>query len=167
MGRGIQKRRIYQKMKHLAITLLTLFMSTGALANPTSGSAEKDQSESVNQAMQVLDSFMLTFNSRDMEDWSETLNYPHVRLAGGGVTVWANKKEYASVDIFDRLVSTGWHSAWVSRKVVLESENKVHISTVFQRYDKNNNPLKHYQSLYIVTNDNGHWGVQARSSLAP
>ena len=103
-----------------------------------------------------------------MGDWSETLNYPHIRMAGGGVKVWANKKEYASVDIFDRLVSTGWHhSAWVSRKVVLESENKVHISTVFQRYDKNNNPLKHYQSLYIVTNDNGHWGVQARSSLAP
>jgi hypothetical protein len=51
--------------------------------------------------------------------------------------------------------------------VVLESKNKVHVSTVFQRYDKNNNPLKNYQSLYIVTNDNGHWGVQARSSLAP
>jgi hypothetical protein len=155
-------------MKHLTIALITLFMSMGALANPTSWSAEKDQPESVDQAMQVLDSFMLTFNSRDMEDWSETLNYPHVRLAGGGVKVWANKKEFSSVDIFDRLVATGWHhSAWVSRKVVLESENKVHISTVFQRYDKNNNPLKHYQSLYIVTNDNGHWGVQARSSLAP
>ena len=55
-------------------------------------SAEKDQPESVDQAMQVLDSFMLTFNSRDMEEWSETLNYPHVRLAGGGVKVWANKE---------------------------------------------------------------------------
>ena len=155
-------------MKHLTIALLTLFMSMGALANPTSWSAEKDQPESVDQAMQVLDLFMLKFNSRDMEDWSETLNYPHVRLAGGGVKVWANKKEFSSVDIFDPLIATGWHhSSWVSRKVVLESENKVHISTVFQRYDKNNNPLKRYQSLYIVTNDNGHWGVQARSSLAP
>ena len=121
-------------MKHLAITLLILLMSMGALANPTSRSAEKDQSESVDQAMQVLDSFMLSFNSRDMEDWSETLNYPHVRLAGGSVKVWADRQEYSSVDIFDGLASTGWHhSAWVSRKVVLESENKVHISTVFQR----------------------------------
>ena len=134
----------------------------------TSVWAEKVQSKSVGQAMQVLDSFILSFNSRDMEDWSETLNYPHVRLAGGSVTVWADRQEYSSVDIFDGLASTGWHhSAWVSRKVVLESENKVHISTVFQRYDINNNPLKKYQSLYIVTNDNGHWGVQARSSLAP
>ena len=139
-----------------------------AMLMVTSAWAEKDQSKSVDQAMQVLDSFMLSFNSRDMEEWSGTLNYPHVRLASGSVKVWADKQEYSSVDIFDGLASTGWHhSAWVSRKVVLESENKVHISTVFQRYDKNNTPLKNYQSLYIVTNDNGHWGVQARSSLAP
>jgi hypothetical protein len=147
-------------MKKLTI-LIAMLMATSVWA-------EKVQSKSVGQAMQVLDSFILSFNSRDMEDWSETLNYPHVRLAGGSVTVWADRQEYSSVDIFDGLASTGWHhSAWVSRKVVLESENKVHISTVFQRYDINNNPLKKYQSLYIVTNDNGHWGVQARSSLAP
>jgi hypothetical protein len=147
-------------MKKLTI-LIAMLMATSVWA-------EKVQSKSVGQAMQVLDSFILSFNSRDMEDWSETLNYPHVRLAGGSVKVWADRQEYSSVDIFDGLASTGWHhSAWVSRKVVLESENKVHISTVFQRYDINNNPLKKYQSLYIVTNDNGHWGVQARSSLAP
>jgi len=147
-------------MKHLLI--LTSLIISGSLW------AEKDQPRSIDQAMQVLDSFMLSFNSRDMEDWSETLNYPHVRLAGGSVKVWADRQEYSSVDIFDGLASTGWHhSAWVSRKVILESENKVHISTVFQRYDINNNPLKKYQSLYIVTNNNGHWGVQARSSLAP
>ena len=95
-------------------------------------------------------------------------SYPHVRFAGSEVTVWDTKEEYSSVDIFDRLTSTGWHhSAWLSRKVILVSEDKVHISTVFQRYDKSNNPLKQYQSLYIVTNKDGHWGVQARSSLAP
>ena len=44
-------------------------MSMGALSNPTSWSAEKDQKGSVDQAMQVLDLFMLKFNSRDMEDW--------------------------------------------------------------------------------------------------
>ena len=87
-------------MKKLTL-LITMLMATIVW------SAEKDQPGSADQAMQVLDSFMLTFNSRDMEEWSETLNYPHVRLAGGGVKVWANKEEYASVDIFDRLVATG------------------------------------------------------------
>jgi len=143
-------------------TLITgLFLSLHAWS-------EQDKKNAIDEAMLVLDSFMHNFNSRDMKIWSETLNYPHVRFAGSEVTVWDTKEEYSAVDIFDRLASTGWHhSAWLSRKVILVSENKVHISTIFQRYDENNNPLKQYQSLYIVTNKDGHWGVQARSSLAP
>ena len=143
-------------------TLITgLFLSLHAWS-------EQDKKNAIDEAMLVLDSFMHNFNSRDMKTWSETLNYPHVRFAGSEVTVWDTKEEYSAVDIFDRLASTGWHhSAWLSRKVILVSKNKVHISTIFQRYDENNNPLKQYQSLYIVTNKDGHWGVQARSSLAP
>ena len=130
--------------------------------------SEQNSKLAIENAMRVLDSFMTHFNARDMEQWSETLNYPHVRFAGSEVTVWDTKEEYSSVNIFDRLTSTGWHhSACLSSKVILVSEDKVHISTVFQRYDKSNNPLKQYQSLYIVTNKDGHWGVQARSSLAP
>ena len=130
--------------------------------------SEQNDKLAIENAMQVLDSFMTSFNARNMEEWSETLNYPHVRFAGSKVTVWDTNEEYSAIDIFERLASTGWHhSAWLSRKVILVSENKVHISTIFQRYDENNNPLKQYQSLYIVTNKDGHWGVQARSSLAP
>lgn len=141
---------------------MTLLLALGAWADDT------EESDSINKAMQVLDSFMYSFNARDMNSWSETLNYPHVRIAGGKVTVWDTKEEYSATNVFNRLTATGWdHSAWVSKDVVLVSKNKVHISTVFQRYDKDNNPMKKYQSLYVVTNDEGHWGVQARSSLAP
>ena len=141
---------------------MTLLLALGAWAEDT------EESDSINKAMQVLDSFMYSFNTRDMNSWSETLNYPHVRIAGGKVTVWDTKEEYSATNVFNRLTATGWdHSAWLSKDVVLVSKNKVHISTVFQRYDKNNNPMKKYQSLYVVTNDEGHWGVQARSSLAP
>lgn len=130
--------------------------------------SEQNNKLAIENAMQVLDSFMTSFNARNMEEWSETLNYPHVRFAGSEVTLWDTEEEYSAIDIFERLASTGWHhSAWLSRKVILVSKNKVHISTIFERYDENNNPLKQYQSLYIVTNKDGHWGVQARSSLAP
>lgn len=128
----------------------------------------QNEKVSVDKAMDVLDTFMETFNTRDMESWSETLNYPHVRFSAGKVTVWNTKEDYAAVNIFDRLEATGWHhSAWVSRDPILVSKNKVHISTVFQRYDKNNKPIEKYQSLYIVTKEKDHWGVKARSSLAP
>ena len=148
-------------MKKLTM-LIVMLMATN------SWSAEKEQPRSVDQAMRVLDSFMYSFNARDMDRWSNTLNYPHVRLAGGKVTVWKTKEDHSATTVFPRLVLTGWdHSAWVSREVILVSEKKVHISTIFQRFDKENNPIGKYQSLYIVTNDKGRWGVQARSSLAP
>ena len=141
--------------------VLALFFSVESWSQQSSKLA-------IENAMGVLDSFMTHFNERDMKKWSETLNYPHVRFAGGEVTVWDTKEEYSAIDIFDTLKSTGWHhSSWLSRKVILVSEKKVHISTIFQRYDENNNPLKQYQSFYIVTNLDGQWGIQARSSLAP
>jgi|TARA_B100000315_G_scaffold254215_3_gene294784 hypothetical protein len=127
-----------------------------------------DQAEAVAAAMTALDEFMRTFNGRDMGAWAATLNYPHVRFASGGVTVWQDAEEFAKGRAFEYLASIGWdHSHWLSRDVTLASAGKVHISTVFQRFDSSNQPIGTYQSLYIVTNVDGHWGTQARSSLAP
>ena len=154
------KRNLF---KYIRLYILSIIFFTPSFA------WSSDLNEiAIQESMKVLDSFMSTFNNRDMKTWSKTLNYPHVRLAGGKVTVWSTQEEYAAEDIFERLAPTGWnYSAWLSREVILVSEDKVHISTVFQRYDKDHNPMKKYQSLYIVTKQNGVWGVQARSSLAP
>ena len=122
----------------------------------------------ITSAMQALDEFMQHFNSRDMTAWAGTLNYPHVRFASGTVTVWDSAEEFAEGRTFERLPRTGWdHSAWLSREVSLASPGKVHINTVFERYDSNNESIGTFQSLYIVTLVDGHWGTQARSSLAP
>ncbi len=43
----------------------------------------------------------------------------------------------------------------------------MHVSVVFQRYDKENKPHSKYEALYVVTKINSNWGVQVRSSLAP
>ena len=120
-------------------------------------------------AMAALDEFMTTFNARDMQAWAGTLNYPHVRFASGEVTVWQTADEFiANSRTFEALPRQGWdHSHWLSREVILAAPDKVHVNTVFQRFNSNNEPIGTYESLYIVTNVNGHWGTQARSSLAP
>ena len=129
---------------------------------------EGENSAAIAGAMTALDEFMVAFNQRDPEAWAATLNYPHVRFASGTVTVWDSAAEFAQTSAFERLPRTGWdHSQWVSRDVTLVSSGKVHISTVFQRLNADNEVIGTYQSLYIVTNVNGHWGTQARSSLAP
>lgn len=131
-------------------------------------SAQSETDQAIDAAMQALDEFMETFNARDPVAWAGTLNYPHVRFASGTVTVWESAEEFARGGTFERLPRTGWdHSAWLSREVALASPAKVHINTEFARYNSDDEIIGTYQSLYIVTLQDGHWGTQARSSLAP
>ncbi len=153
------------KSKRLPILLLlfTLMLPAQVLH-----AQDGDVEAAIASAMQALDEFMFHFNRRDMEDWASTLNYPHVRFASGNVTVWESADEFAQGATFTRLPRTGWdHSDWLSRDVVMASAGKVHVQTVFQRYNANNEVIGTYESLYIVTLQDGHWGTQARSSLAP
>ncbi len=129
--------------------------------------AQHEQAEDA--ALTALDEFMEAFNARDAAAWAKTLNYPHVRIAGGDVRVWQDADEYTAYMDFDRFVKqTGWdHSAWDERTVVQSGKDKVHIAVTFSRYDKNNEKIATYESMYVVTNHDGHWGTQARSSFAP
>jgi hypothetical protein len=140
------------------------------LETPVTSAQNQSENESaIASAMAALDEFMLTFNSRDPVAWAGSLNYPHVRFASGTVTIWHTAEEFAAGESFERLAAQGWdHSRWISRDVVLASPGKVHVNTVFQRFNANNESIGTYESLYIVTSDaNGHRGTQARSSLAP
>ncbi|MDK1022553.1 MAG: hypothetical protein QGD90_13065 [Candidatus Hydrogenedentes bacterium] len=150
------------KRTTLAIAMLVILGSIGVIT----AAEEEDQ---VAAAMTSLDEFMAAFNARDMEAWSKTLNYPHVRIASGTVRVWESPEEYAGRDVFAMLTSQyGWdHSVWDKREVVQSGKDKVHLATTFSRYDKDGNKIATFDSLYIVTKQDGHWGTQARSSFAP
>ena len=128
----------------------------------------EDSNHSSEEALNVMDQFLEAFNDRDIGAWSKTLNYPHVRFASGQVKVWKNRQAFVSEANLQPLIDSGWdHSRWLSREVVLSSQQKVHISTSFERYDRNNRAISNYDSLYIVTKKDDQWGIQARSSLAP
>ena len=151
-------------MKHLVINLA--FLSVMAFNTPNVFA--EDDNLSSKEAMNVMDQFLEAFNEQDIEAWSKTLNYPHVRFANGQVKIWENRQSFVSEANLQALINSGWdHSRWLRREVVLSSPLKVHISTSFERYDKNNQAISAYDSLYIVTKKDDQWGIQARSSLAP
>jgi hypothetical protein len=123
--------------------------------------------ESESQAMRLLDEFMAAFNARDLKAWEATFNYPSIRIASGRVVAMEGPG-FHPPDMFDRAVSLGWHhSAWDHRKIIHSSEDKVHFDTRFSRYREDGSKIGTYDSLYVVTKQDGHWGVQARSSFAP
>ena len=130
--------------------------------------ANAEYEEAIDSAMQTLDRWMSAFNSRNMDAWAATNHYPHVRFASGSVAVHENAEQFAARDVFKYLTDTRWdHSHWIQREVNLASPNKVHVSTIFQRFDSDNNSIGQYESLYIVTKENGQWGGQGSVKLGP
>ena len=144
----------------IAISLL-LLLGPGPPARAESPEAEAS-------AMRVLDAFMSAFNAREVDAFEATLNFPHYRIAGGQVS--SIEKAGTRPDMFKRFISAtpGWdHSAWARRNVVHSGPSKVHIDTRFIRYRADGSILSEFDSLYIVTLQDGEWGNKARSSFAP
>src|SRR5262245_69333 len=86
-------------------------------------------------AMKALDEYMTAFNSRDEKAWAATLNYPHVRIAGGKVKVWNTPEDYCADFDFDAFAKQyNWdHSAWDKREIVQQGPGKVHVCVTFSR----------------------------------
>jgi len=115
----------------------------------------------------TLDRFLAAFNARDPKAWSETLNFPHVRLAAGEVQVWNTPQDYANSNDVAQFTKTGWrYTKWDYRHLVQASEDKLHFALQFTRYGDDDRKIASFESFYILTRQQGHWGVQARSSYA-
>ena len=72
-----------------------------------------------------------------------------------------------STTVFAALQKAGWHhSKWEHRNIVQASTDNVHVDTQFSRFNTNGKKIGVYESLYILTKENGHWGVKMRSSYA-
>ena len=58
-------------------------------------------------------------------------------------------------------------SAWEKRDILHAGPDKVHINTRFVRYRADGSVIGAFDSIYIVTSQDGHWGIKIRSSFAP
>jgi hypothetical protein len=117
-------------------------------------------------AMKVLDDFMTAFNARDVEAFEATFNFPSVRLASN--TLRMIEKGDHKPEMFGTGALAEWdHSAWERRDVIHSGLDKVHIDTRFTRYRADGSVIGGFDSVYVVTCQDGHWGVKIRSSYAP
>ena len=123
-------------------------------------------SAAIAAATKCLDAFMAAFNARDLEAFEATFNFPSVRLASNTLVII--EPGYHKAEMFSRGALKEWHhSAWERRKVIHAGPDKVHFDTRFTRYRADGSIIGGFDSIYVVTCENGHWGVKARSSYAP
>jgi hypothetical protein len=125
-----------------------------------------DHTAAIEAANRCLDDFMAAFNARDIDAWQKTFNFPSVRLASNTLVII--EEGYHQPGMFERGALAEWdHSAWERRNVIHAGPDKVHFDTRFTRYRADGSVIGGFDSIYVVTCENGHWGVKARSSYAP
>ena len=117
--------------------------------------------------LKALDEYMSTFNAKDLKGWEATYQFPHYRLASGTMSVLDHAGLRDSTTVFGSLQKGGWdHSVWDHRNIIQASGDKVHVDTRFSRYKADGTKIGVYESLYVLTKENGKWGVKLRSSYA-
>jgi hypothetical protein len=118
------------------------------------------------EALAVLDAFMAALNRGDEVGVNASFHFPHVRLASGKVTVWQAPGDYKLEGFYAR-AGEGWaRSQWEERTAIHVGLDKVHLAVEFSRWRNDGTELSRHKSLYVVTRQQGRWGIQARSSFA-
>ena len=126
-----------------------------------------DHTGAIAAATRCLDDFMSAFNARDPQAHARTFNFPSIRIASGKMVI-LNKEDFVSAQRYQTEALKEWdHSKWERRNVIHAGADKVHFDTRFTRYRKDGSVIGGYDSIYVVTCEDGHWGIKARSSFAP
>ena len=120
----------------------------------------------VEAAQDVLDAFMAAWNARDADGVRANFNFPHVRFASGRVNILAPEQVTDAMCAGVALSEWG-RSAWQRREVIHAGPDKVQFDTRFARFRPDGSLISAFDSIYIVTLQDGRWGVQGRSSYAP
>ncbi|MFW9822166.1 MAG: hypothetical protein ACFFE4_04490 [Candidatus Thorarchaeota archaeon] len=122
------------------------------------------------KAVNTAIAYMQAFNERDASKCDDSLNFPHVRLGmeGQEVRITENPSQMPP-RFFEWFVNEyGWNrSCWDYRDVIQSSSTKVHLAIQFSRYKSDGTKIGEFPSLWVITNQNCHWGIKIRSSFAP
>ena len=148
------------------LTLMTV-MSVAALAGQTPlGKDARDLRARV--ALQALDRYLETWNSRDPERWATSLNFPHVRPGPGAFELFKTPAQYAASVNFAQTLATGWHhSEWTTRRVLQVGSDKVHVAGSWLRYTADGKEMVGTNVTYVITDQGGKWGVLSRFAAGP
>jgi hypothetical protein len=119
-------------------------------------------------AIAALDRYLETWNSRDPKRWAGSLHFPHVRPGPGAFELSATPEQYAAGVNYSQTLATGWHhSEWTSRRVLHVGLDQAHVAGSWMRYTEDDRPLVGNDITYIVTSQDGRWGVLSRFAAGP
>lgn len=124
-----------------------------------------DHADAIAAAKAVMAAHLEALNAQDDAALAKTLHFPHHRLAAGRLQTWETPETYLAD--FRARAGDGWsHSRWDSLDVIAAGSDKVHLDVRFTRFRADGSELGHFRSLWILTEQQGHWAAAFRSSFA-
>lgn len=122
-------------------------------------------STAIAAAKAVIERHFAALNAGDAAALTDTLHFPHYRLAGGRMQVWERPDGY--LEGFHARAGSGWHHSTLDVcDPIGSSADKVHFDVAFTRYRADGSVLGRFRSIWVVTHINGRWAAQLRSSFA-
>ena len=132
----------------------------GLLAVVTGGAVVAQDSAEL--AQQELEAFIEDWNREDNEALLDHLSFPHVTHRAGTLIIVDTPEEF--VQDFELLRSQGWRrSTFDHFEAQQVSETKVNLLVDFRRYDENDEVYADMQVFYVMTLQDGRWGMQYRT----
>ena len=118
-------------------------------------------------AIEAVHFFIDMFNAQDHEKLATALNYPHIRLANGRFAEIPNAEafERGSRANVAHLQAEGWHHTVLrTLDVIHVGDDKVHVAITNDRCHEDGTVYNSFDTFWIATLVDGHWGIQFRSS---
>ncbi len=123
-----------------------------------------------NTGKETVRAFIDAFNELDSSAMANAFNFPHIRLASGKFAVFASRDDFVQRFAANKtaLQAEGWHHTVIeSLEAIHAVPDKVHLAVEYTRRRSDDSVYSRFNSLWIATLQEGHWGIQFRSSCMP
>jgi hypothetical protein len=117
------------------------------------------------RACDAVERYFAALNAGDAQGVNGALNFPHFRIGTrGNTTHYPDRRSDHLANFRDRTRADGWHRSVLDRiEVIFTLPAKAHVLIWFRRLRADGSEIGAYHSLYIITEVDGHWGIQGGS----
>lgn len=120
---------------------------------------------SIAAARSVMDRHIAALNAHDEAGLAATMHFPHYRLSGASLKCWETPDSYFAD--FRARAGGNWARSTADKiRVLAASPDKVHLDVEINRFDAEGARIRSFRSLWVMTEQDGLWAAQFRSSFA-
>ena len=146
--------------------------STGIQARLAAGLddlSESDREANATAAVAAVESYLAAFSARDEAAMTDAMQFPHVRVGVGRARVWESAAEYMEGFDFDSFAERlGWERSEAdSMEAIQVGARGVNVAVRITRYGAGGVRIHSFDTIYLVTESDGKWGIGAGVSIAP